>query len=67
MDLRERRSGIDSRSEEEKQLIGERRSGIDRDRIAGRQRPCRPTNNWRFLHGVSGESCVMKRAAAFLE
>jgi hypothetical protein len=30
MILRERRSGIDTRSDAEKQLIGERRSGIDR-------------------------------------
>ena len=30
MILRERRSGIDTRSEAEKQLLGERRSGIDR-------------------------------------
>lgn len=30
MIIRERRSGIDTRSEGEKQLLGERRSGIDR-------------------------------------
>jgi hypothetical protein len=30
MILRERRSGIDTRSEAEKQLVGERRSGVDR-------------------------------------
>jgi hypothetical protein len=43
MDIRDRRSGIDTRSEAEKQLIGERRSGIDR-RTDGRSAPTAPSN-----------------------
>jgi len=38
----ERRSGIDTRSEAEKQLLGERRSGIDR-RAAGEPAPIAPS------------------------
>ena len=40
---RDRRSGIDTRSEAEKKLIGERRSGIDR-RAAERPAPTTPSN-----------------------
>jgi|SRR5436190_18168974 len=43
MIIRERRSGIDTRSEAEKQLIGERRSGIDR-RTNGESAPTKPSN-----------------------
>ena len=43
MDLRERRSGIDSRSEEEKQVNVERRSGIDRRSDSGPAAPM-PSN-----------------------
>jgi hypothetical protein len=41
MIIRERRSGIDARSESEKQLHGERRSGIDRrtDRDSAKPMP----------------------------
>ena len=41
MIIRERRSGIDARSESEKQLLGERRSGIDRrtDRKSAKPMP----------------------------
>jgi hypothetical protein len=41
MIIRERRSGIDTRSESEKQLHGERRSGIDRrtDRDSAKPMP----------------------------
>lgn len=39
----DRRSGIDTRSEAEKQLIGERRSGIDR-RAVERSAPTTPSN-----------------------
>jgi hypothetical protein len=37
----ERRSGIDTRSDSEKQLLGERRSGIDRrtDHVSAKQMP----------------------------
>jgi hypothetical protein len=43
MIIRDRRSGIDTRSETEKQLIGERRSGVDR-RAVERQAPATPSN-----------------------
>jgi hypothetical protein len=43
MIIRERRSGIDSRSEAEKQRIGERRSGIDR-RTNEESAPATPSN-----------------------
>ena len=39
----DRRSGIDTRSEAEKELIGERRSGIDR-RAVERPAPAAPSN-----------------------
>jgi hypothetical protein len=39
----DRRSGIDTRSEAEKELIGERRSGIDR-RAVDRPAPAAPSN-----------------------
>jgi hypothetical protein len=39
----DRRSGIDTRSEAEKQLMGERRSGIDR-RAVDRPAPATPSN-----------------------
>jgi cell pole-organizing protein PopZ len=39
----DRRSGIDTRSEAEKQLMGERRSGIDR-RTVDRPAPTTPSN-----------------------
>ena len=39
----DRRSGIDNRSEAEKELIGERRSGIDR-RAVDRPAPATPSN-----------------------
>ena len=41
MIIRERRSGIDTRSESEKQLFGERRSGLDRrtDRESAKPMP----------------------------
>lgn len=39
----DRRSGIDTRSEADKQLIGERRSGIDR-RTVERPAPATPSN-----------------------
>jgi hypothetical protein len=41
MIVRERRSGIDTRSESEKQSVGERRSGVDRrtDRASAKQIP----------------------------
>jgi hypothetical protein len=42
MSIHERRSGIDTRSEAEKQLIGERRSGIDR-RTVERSAPATPS------------------------
>ena len=41
--MMDRRSGIDTRSEAEKQLIGERRSGIDR-RAVERSAPITPSN-----------------------
>ena len=43
MIIRDRRSGINTRSEAEKQLIGERRSGIDR-RAVERSAPTAPSN-----------------------
>jgi hypothetical protein len=43
MIIRERRSGIDTRSEAEKQLFGERRSGVDR-RSDGETAPTQPSN-----------------------
>ena len=43
MNILERRSGIDTRSEAEKQLIGERRSGIDR-RTNSESAPTKPSN-----------------------
>lgn len=43
MMIRDRRSGIDTRSEAEKQLTGERRSGIDR-RAVDRPAPITPSN-----------------------
>jgi hypothetical protein len=43
MIIRDRRSGIDTRSEAEKQLMGERRSGIDR-RAVDRPAPTTPSN-----------------------
>jgi hypothetical protein len=41
MIIRERRSGMDTRSESEKRLLGERRSGIDRrtDRTSAKPMP----------------------------
>ena len=39
----DRRSGIDTRSEAEKQLVGERRSGVDR-RAVGPSTPQAPSN-----------------------
>ena len=42
MMIRDRRSGIDTRSDAEKQLIGERRSNIDR-RAADRPAPATPS------------------------
>ena len=39
----DRRSGVDSRSEAEKELMGERRSGIDR-RVVERPKPAAPSN-----------------------
>jgi hypothetical protein len=43
MIINDRRSGIDTRSEAEKQLIGERRSGTDR-RTVERPAPTTPSN-----------------------
>jgi hypothetical protein len=43
MIIRERRSGIDTRSEAEKQLVGERRSGNDR-RTNVESAPTKPSN-----------------------
>jgi hypothetical protein len=43
MIIRERRSGIDTRSEADKQLIGERRSGIER-RTSGESAPAAPSS-----------------------
>ncbi|MFO1107549.1 MAG: hypothetical protein U1E61_00040 [Bradyrhizobium sp.] len=43
MMIDDRRSGIDTRSEAEKQLVGERRSGIDR-RVIDRPAPTTPSS-----------------------
>jgi hypothetical protein len=43
MIIGERRSGIDTRSESEKQLIGERRSGVERRTDRGSAKPM-PSN-----------------------
>jgi hypothetical protein len=59
----DRRSGIDSRSEADKQLIGERRSGTDR-RV---HRATPSGEELALLSGASDGSCATRRVATFLE
>jgi hypothetical protein len=67
MILRERRSGIDTRSDAEKQLIGERRSGIER-RSGCEPAKVMPSNEQlALLHGALEGRYAMKKVATFLE
>jgi hypothetical protein len=58
----ERRSGVDTRSEAEKQLVGERRSGTDR-----RVNEAAPSSEQLALLGGSDGLCGTRMAATFSE